>query len=381
MTWRAVSVTSVAAMRRLAAQWLPSLVLAAAGSHELSYNAASSLQWSAAMGLVAVLVLRRFAPEVVLALTLALAGVGWAHGDLLIAHLGVLVALHEVGSRRRRPVALAAAGIVEAGAILAAFRTAPAGSINDIAVLLTAAVLAATFLGIAQHTQRDYVLALEERAAQLERERHHLAEIAAAGERQQIAREMHDIVAHSVSVMVALSEGAAATAPSDADAAGQTMRQVAATGRQALGELRGVLSVLRSPEHADRAPQPDLSGLDALVADVSAAGLPTSLTRSGIDEVPAGAQAALFRIVQEALTNALKHGRGATFADVVIEVGHGRVIARIRNDGEADPARDEGRGLRGMAERAAAAGGVVVAGRDPSGGWTVTASLPIGGAG
>jgi signal transduction histidine kinase len=204
-----------ARLREVSADWLPSVALAAVSAHELAYNHAGIAYWLLAQGLVWSLVVRRRAPEIVLATTVGLAAAGWATDTLLVAHLGVFVALHAVARWAPRVRAVVAAVVVEVAAVVAALQFSPTGSVNDGIVLLSGVTLAAYFLGTSQRTVQDSFVALEVRTAELERERELNAEMAAAAERTRIAREVHDVVAHSVSVMIALSEGAAAT-PDDA---------------------------------------------------------------------------------------------------------------------------------------------------------------------
>ena len=359
---------------------VPSLVLAAAAGHELLYNDAGAGFWLLGQGMVWLLVLRRRAPVVVLGLTLLLASTGWALDTLLIADLAVLVALHAVASQRPRADSLVAAACVEAGALLVAFRFAPTGSVNDAVVLLTGLVLSALFLGTTQRAQRHYLEALEERAVQLKRERHDKARIAAGEERTRIAREIHDIVAHSVSVMIALSEGAAATA--DVQEARSAARQAAATGRQALTELRRVLSVLHEEAGPQgRSPQPAVESLADLARSVQRAGVQVELQ---VDPAAAGLpealQATVYRIVQESLTNTLKHAEGATSTRVSVVVDPEEVRIVAHDDGRPAPVRSRegppggGSGLQGMRERAAMYGGSLTAGPE-HGGWLTTATL------
>jgi signal transduction histidine kinase len=221
---------------------------------------------------------------------------------------------------------------------------------------------------------------LEVRTAELERERELNAEMAAAAERTRIAREVHDVVAHSVSVMIALSEGAAATP--DAGEARGSMRQVASTGRQALTELRGVLAVLQ-PNRDDRRPTPSVASLEALVQDVRDAGLDVNLRVTGdVHDVSAGLQTTVYRLVQESLTNTLKHAPGATHSSVAVGVTPDEVKVVVRDNGRAVPASNEpGHGLRGMRQRVEVYGGQVTAGHDGACGWVVTGTVPRNGGG
>jgi len=242
------------------------------------------------------------------------------------------------------------------------------------------AVLAATvLLGITVHTRQAYLAELEERARRLERERERDAQLAVAAERTRIARDMHDIVAHNLAVMVALADGAALTATVAPERAAGTMHQVAATGREALGDMRRVLGLLRE-DGAGRTPQPGLDGLDALVERVRAAGVRVALTVDGVPgEWGAGAGVAVYRIVQEALTNTLKHAGPEASAHVRLRYRDGGAEVEVTDDGGerlAAPAGTGGHGLTGMAERTAAYGGGVVAGpRGGAPGWRVLARL------
>jgi signal transduction histidine kinase len=365
------------AHRQLLVDWTPSLVLAVLAGHELLYNHAGPRDWLLGQGLVWLLVVRRRAPEAVLTATLVIGTAGWLAHVLLLAHLGILVALHAVVLLRPRAYAVTAAVLVEAAAVVVAFEFAPTGSVNDAVVLLTGLTMSALLLGTTQRAQRQYLVALEERAGQLERERRDKEAIAAAQERTRIAREMHDIVAHSVSVMIALSEGAAATTnPLESRT---TMRQVAATGRQALSELRRVLSVLHAPDDPSaRAPQPSVRSLGDLVDEVRRAGLHVELRLDPVAErLPEGLQATVYRIVQESLTNTLKHAEGATRSVVEVVLTSDEVVVRVCDDGRAalSPApRDPGNGIHGMQERAGAFGGSISAGPGEEG-WVVEGTL------
>jgi signal transduction histidine kinase len=361
--------------------WVPPVVLAVAAVHELLYDHSRAWDWVLTQGLVWPLAVRRWAPISVLSWTWALASVCWLRHDLFTAYLAVLFALHATAAYRSRAQAVAAAAVVELGAIAVAARFAPSGSINDGVILLTALVLVSVLLGLTQRAQRQYLTVLEERTTQLSRELDQQAVIAAAEERRRIAREMHDIVAHSVSIMIALSEGAAIKAPIDAGRASDTMRQVAATGRDALIELRKVLSVLRGSAAETRLPQPTVDSLQNLVTEVRAAGLPVSLTITGeLGGLPEGLQISIFRIVQEGLTNALKHAQAPTRAEVTVVSAPEEITVTVSDDGRRDtsgagPQGRGGNGLIGMRERALLFGGTVRAGPGPIRGWLLTCTL------
>ncbi|MGH3490671.1 MAG: sensor histidine kinase [Actinopolymorphaceae bacterium] len=226
-----------------------------------------------------------------------------------------------------------------------------------------------------------YVVALEERALRAEQDRAERAEQAAAAERSRIAREMHDVVAHSLAVMVRQAEGGRFAAAKDPGRAVEALAMVADTGREALTDMRTVLGVLRrDDEMAETTPQPTLDDVPALVDRVRASGLPVELTTTGtalaLDR--AGSLAA-FRVVQESLTNVVKHaGRDASASVRFTWIDGGLDIA-VTDDG-AGPGKDEGgQGLAGMRERVTLAGGRMSAlgrGGQEGRGFTVSAYLP-----
>jgi signal transduction histidine kinase len=314
--------------------------------------------------LCAPLVLRRRYPLPVFGFMCGIAAVQWWSGVLLIGDAALLVALYTVAATCDRRSALAAAGVLEAGALLAALKWAPAISWLPSFVFLSGMVTAAFVIGVYVGTRRAYAASLEDRARRAERAR--------------IAREMHDIVAHNLSVMIALADGAAFAARTGSPEAEGAARQVSETGRQALAEMHRLLGVLREPEPAgSRAPQPGIDQLDDLVGQVRAAGLATSLTVTGQPfPLPGTAQLAVYRLVQEALTNVLKHADSPTAAHVRLRYAQPAVDLDITDDGrpKAHPA-DGGHGLTGMRERAAMFGGEVQAGPRPGGGWRVAVRL------
>ncbi|MFG1904601.1 sensor histidine kinase [Micromonospora carbonacea] len=235
--------------------------------------------------------------------------------------------------------------------------------------------MAAVASGVAVRTRRAYLIALEDRAARLEVEQDQRARLAVADERARVAREMHDIVGHHVSVIVGLADGGATLARSRDEQTAEPLRLIGETGRQALAELRRVLGVLRG-EDADPqlSPQPGIEDLDRLLPSVRAAGLPVTYSTTGeLDKLGRGVQLAVYRIVQEALTNTLKHaGRGAA-ADVTLVTSDGEVRVRVRDNGHGKPAAPS-HGMLGMRERATMYGGVMTAGPAESG-WLIDVVL------
>jgi signal transduction histidine kinase len=225
---------------------------------------------------------------------------------------------------------------------------------------------------------------LHEAAVRAEEEREEQAARAVADERRRIAREMHDVVAHSVSVMVVQAGGARRILDRDPERAAEAARLIERTGRGALLEMRRLLGVLgTADEPAALAPQPTLSELDALVARAAGAGLPATLRVEGERRpLPAGAEAAIYRVVQEALTNALKHA-GSAPTEVVLRWDAEAVEVVVADRGRAGGARPElpggGHGIVGMRERVRVYGGSLSAEPRPDGGFVVTARLPLDG--
>ena len=221
---------------------------------------------------------------------------------------------------------------------------------------------------------RRQSVALAGRNAALQRQ----AEQAAAAERARIARELHDIVAHHLSVIVLQAAGARASGK----AAGSALEKIENSGRQALAETRRLLGVLRdTDEETGLAPQPGISELDTLADSVRAAGLPVNLVIDGDPAaVPAAVDVSVYRIVQEALTNVLKHA-GPARADVTIDCADEAVTIEVTDDGTREPGNRTpvgGHGLAGMRERVAIFGGELHAGPRPGGGFAVQARLPLG---
>jgi signal transduction histidine kinase len=346
--------------------------------------------WLFDLALVLPLIWRRRAPLVVFAVLAGVAFLQWVVGFRLGADAALLVALYTVAAYRPRRWALAAAAVVEIGAVLASVRFSPARGLVPSLVFLTGLVAAAFFIGTTVRNRRAYLGALVERAAALERERDQQAKLAATAERGRIARELHDIVAHSLTVVVTLSEAAAVTADTDPAAARTAMKQVADTGRTALGEMRRLLGVLRADQPGpssdgvgDLAPSPGLDRVDELVAGARAAGLPVRLTVSGpARPLPSTLDVTVYRVVQESLTNALKHAREPTLVHARLRWSAEQLQIEVTDDGLRAEPREEsaGHGLAGMRERLALFGGTVSSGPMATGGWSVHAVLPLGAA-
>ncbi|WP_433796821.1 sensor histidine kinase [Actinoplanes sp. CA-252034] len=346
---------------------------------------ADALDWASVALLPVPLIWRRRAPVPVFAAATGLFVVSQAMGAQSPAALAVtLTALHAVA--RYRPARFAWPGAVVT--VLPGFgnriEDGPAwGAFAAVSAVTVAVVL----VGVNQRTRSAYLQALEDRAQRLEQDRDQRARLAVADERARVAREMHDVVAHHLAVVVALSDGAAATAAVAPQRAAEVMGQVSATGRQALGEMRRLVGLLRgasAPEPGTRAPQPGLGDIDALVERVQAAGVRVSLRRDGTPGIwGPGAGLAVYRIVQEALTNTLKHAGPRAVAEVTLRYRADAADVTIDDDGAGRVARrpepTDRHGLAGMTERAAAYGGRLDAGPRDGPGWRVHASLTFHG--
>ena len=218
----------------------------------------------------------------------------------------------------------------------------------------------------------------KERLARAERERVERARLAVAEERTRIARELHDVVGHSVSVMTVQASAARRLLKPHQEKEREALLVVEQTGREALAEMRKMVGVLRRPEEAPAlAPQPSLEHLDALVAHTRERGLPVELRIEGAPEsLPAGVDLTAYRIVQEGLTNAIKHAR-ARRAEVLVRYGDGDVELMVTDDGTGDGGGESGgHGLVGMRERVAVYGGELEAGPIAGGGYRLRARLP-----
>jgi signal transduction histidine kinase len=234
--------------------------------------------------------------------------------------------------------------------------------------------------GFALRERAEEAEAAETRAIHAERDRETAARIAVAEERARIARELHDVVAHAVSVMV-LQVGAVRHRLPDSLAEDRdALKDVERAGRTALGEMRRLLAAMRRDgEEVEFAPQPGLDGLDSLLEEVGRAGLPVELHVDGEPvPLPRGVDLSAYRIVQEGLTNALKHGRAST-ADVTVRYGHEELQIEVRDDGVGSATTDGlGHGLVGVRERVKIYGGEMSAGAPTEGGFVLSTRLPLG---
>jgi signal transduction histidine kinase len=323
------------------------------------------------------LLLRHRSPLVVLGVVLALSlAVGW--GPVVV--LPVLLALFTVAEYSARSKLIAATALAAAAVVVTELIHGPSLSIPSVISHLVAIGLAVA-VGLYLRARADYITGLRERAERLERERGLRAQQAVAEERVRIARELHDVVAHNVSLMVVQAQALAATGSGEEQR--RALNQVADLGRDALSEMHRMLGVLRIQNGGapERAPQPGVRDLDTLIARTRQVGLETSFVQEGAPrELPAAVDLSAYRIVQEALTNVIRHAR-ATHASVRLSYGAEALEVTVLDDGvgagpPADNA-DDGHGLIGMRERVALFGGNLQTGQINGGGYRVHAVLPM----
>ncbi|RPF35305.1 MULTISPECIES: sensor histidine kinase [unclassified Streptomyces] len=340
-----------------------------------------------------VIALRRRMPEKMLLLTI---GLGVAQLVLnvqtMAADFAMLVIVYTVAATSPRWASWLALAVGLCAAPMAQMRWPLDGSALGNAakaVFLTVPFALAWVLGDSIRTRRAYFAQLEERAARLEKEREAQSKVAVAAERARIARELHDVVAHNVSVMVVQADGAAYVLDAAPDQAKKALETISSTGRQALAEMRRLLGVLRTGEHqevGEYVPQPDVDQIDELIEQCRTSGLPVDFKVEGTPRpLPSGVELTAYRIVQEALTNTRKHGgpnAGASVRLVYFDDGLGLLV---EDDGKGAPhelyeeggADGQGHGLIGMRERVGMVGGTLDAGPRPGGGFRISALLPL----
>ncbi len=277
---------------------------------------------------------------------------------------------------------MAAAGATALALVVPA--TAGGGLDDPIFVVAVYAVFAAAWaLGDNLRTRRAYLAELEARAERLEREREETARRAVAEEQARIARELHDVISHNVSVMVVQAAAGGDVFATRPDRAREALGSIESTGREALVELRRLLGVVRPAADDDgvgREPQPGLTRLPELIEQVSAAGLRVELAVGGEPrDLPPGVDLSAYRIVQEAVTNTLKHAR-AENVQVTIGYADSRLDLEILDDGAGGEVVGPGRGIIGMRERVGLLGGELSAGPRAGGGFEVRATIPLRGA-
>lgn len=304
-------------------------------------------------------------------------------GTALQASLLQLVVIHHIALRLPLRNLLWVTALVLTPVAVSAARHGEGRWSQQIGSQLTSVVVVA-LIGITVRTRQNHTEALEDRARRLEIERDQQAQLATAAERARIAREMHDIIGHNLSVITGLADGGKYAAAKSPERAAQALDAIGTTSRQAMSELRRLLNVLRDDETshhpAELTPQPTLTDLEQLINGVCAAGLPVHTTVEGRADLPAGRQLTVYRVIQEALTNTLKHAGPNTTAEITLAYGgRGAVTATITDTGTAGTGTPaDGRGLPGMRERTALYGGTLEAGPrpHPEQGWRVHLHLP-----
>jgi signal transduction histidine kinase len=344
-------------------------------------------------GLSLPLIWRRRAPTAVFATILGICAFQWSLGVLLHSDLSMLFALYGLARyapARRLPWAAAA---TFAASIVLVLRVELVSQRPVGLFFVCGTATAAIAVGLAARIRTAQLAALADRATRLETEREQRVQLAISAERGRVSREMHDIVGHNLAVIIGLADGGASLAATEPERSAEALRVIAGTGRQALSELRRTLAALRDRPAPDTeapgaeaalAPQPGTADLDVLLGRARAAGPRVTFHTAGDIAAPApGAQLAVYRIVQESLTNVLKHAGPDTSVQVSLQVSEQEVRLRVRDTGppedepRAAPADRDGQGLIGIHERAALSGGTAAAGPCPGGGWMVQAVLPV----
>jgi signal transduction histidine kinase len=346
------------------------------------------------LGQAVPLLWRRRAPRLVLAVIYVAAFLNLVLGyQPTWAQAAMLVALYTVAAHLPRRQSVTTAVVFTVVLIVygvIAERMYPTGAAELSAqdwVFSLLQFATAWFLGDLQHRRLAYTAKLEALNVKLADEQDLRARWAVAEERGRIARELHDVVAHSVSVMVVQAGAARRSVDANPDQATAALTQIESTGRQALAEMRRLLGLLRDGQHGTAAltPQPSLAHLDSLLAAAREAGLPVELAVEGEPrQLPAGIDLSAYRIVQEALTNSLKHAGPAT-ATVRVRYGARALDVQVSDDGRGGREAEDGlespetHGLIGMRERVALFGGALEVGSRPGGGFLVAARLPLDG--
>lgn len=309
-------------------------------------------------------------PATVFVVLSAFAAIQWWADIRVLSDVSLLVVLTTLVMQRRTVQVIAALAVLEIGVVLAVVRWS--GHATLLLILLNLAIASAVAIGVYLREHDAYLVKVAEHADQLERDRDREAQLAAAGERSRIAREMHDVVGHHLAVMVALADGAAAAQRGGADPT-EALQQLSSTGRQALAETRSLVGILASPGDDRELP----GALENIAGPVRLAGVPVRIQTVGAPYplAPATDQV-VRRVVQEALTNTLKHSVRPT--DTSVELVYGPdvldVVITDRGPVTAAPA-DPGMGLTGMRQRVAGCHGELQSG-PVNGGWQVHARIP-----
>jgi len=342
---------------------------------------------AAAQGVM--LLARRRAPTAVLAGTTAVSVLmivaGYPDGSAIFGACCAAYAVAVYGSGDEGAelvVTLRHAAVVVAAAIAIGVASLAPGARGQsgtwTALVLSALVAAPWVLGYAIRTRRAYIAELKARAARLEAEEGERAARAVVDERLRMARELHDVIGHSISLITVQAEAAARSVRTNPDAVPGFLTRISAASRQALVEMRHVLAVLRPDAEAELSPQPGLADLGELVERLNAGGLETRLDVEPMD-LSRGVALTVYRIVQESLTNVLKHAGPGARAAVTVVRSDGSVRVSVHDDGAgpSGPAASTAHGIVGMGERAAVYGGTLRTGAGAGGGFEVEALIPI----
>jgi len=327
---------------------------------------------------------RRRAPLATFYTVLAVFVAEWAGGVILRADVALLVAVYSLVLHGRLGRLLWAVPGLAVAVVLVVVRLSDVASVWDVLFFVGSVGTAAVALGFAVRIRRAQLAVLRERAVQLEFERDQRSRLAAANERARVAREMHDILGHSLSVIITLADGGAYASDAAPERGKEALRLIGDAGRGSLAELRRMLGVLR--EQTDEpalTPQPGIADLDMLCRQIRAAGPRVEYRSAGaVEQLDVGVQLAAYRIAQEALTNTLKHAGPHTRVQLALRVDGRRLLITVRDTGppageRPAPPAGEGHGVVGMRERAALYGGTITAGPRPGGGWSVAAELDL----
>ncbi|ONI71716.1 two-component sensor histidine kinase [Kribbella sp. ALI-6-A] len=344
------------------------------------------------VALLVPLIWRRTHPELVFFGVSAIAVLQWlAAVELQAGNVGLLVALYTISVYGEVRYSRFALGIGGLGVLMATARYyANSDWRQQITMMVAfgAVVFGVWAFGERRRTRGLYVAQLEERAAQAERDRDREAALAVSNERTRIAREIHDVVAHGLSIMIVQADGGLYAADASPEQAKKALATIGDTGRASLTEMRKMLGLLKQDEANELdpnqpRPQPGVSSLPELIENVREAGLTVDYQVTGTPrDLPALLGLTAYRIVQEGLTNTLKHAGPGARTSVTLDFGHEMLTVVVTDDGRGGgvaPSNDPGHGLVGMRQRASISGGTVNAGPKAGGGYEVVAKLPYAG--
>lgn len=340
------------------------------------------------LGMLAPLVWRRSHPELVFFTVSGVAVLQWLGGvNLMPGNIGLLVALYTISVYGEVKYSRIALGIGGLGVLMATARYYSSSDWRQqitMMVALGAMVFGVWAIGERRRTRGLYVAQLEERAAQLERDRDREAKLAVSNERTRIAREIHDVVAHGLSIMIVQADGGLYAADASPEQAKKALATIGDTGRASLTEMRKMLGLLKQDAQQELdpnqpRPQPGVSSLPELIENVRQAGLTVDYEVTGTPrDLPALLGLTAYRIVQEGLTNTLKHAGPGARTSVQLDFGREMLTVVVSDDGRGAGVApsDPGHGLVGMRQRASISGGTVNAGPKAGGGYEVIAKLP-----